>query len=195
MIHNQKSDLLLALHALQIDATSVTIDGMNDLNQIITQLSQEVAQSNNMLRFLIGSVRSTHHSIINKHERREPGTGNWFLESQEFRTWGTSGSLLWINGNVGCGKPVLCSAIIENVREHCATQSGYMLAYFYFSFADIQKHTALVRFSSLIHQLCQNRVIPASILQLYDQCIKNQNTRPILGAVKAALKPVVEEID
>ncbi|WPG99074.1 Hypothetical protein R9X50_00187900 [Acrodontium crateriforme] len=70
----------------------------------------------------------------------EPETGAWLLECDDYRNW-KSGSFrhLWLYGKAGCGKTLLCSTAIEDVKAHCenAINAGYVI--FYFSFSDDQK--------------------------------------------------------
>lgn len=67
-------------------------------------------------------------------------TGNCLFDCNEYRNW-KSASLRhpWVYGKAGCGKTVLCSTAIEDVKAHCerAAKAGY--AVFYFSFLDNQK--------------------------------------------------------
>ncbi|WPH04423.1 Hypothetical protein R9X50_00731400 [Acrodontium crateriforme] len=72
--------------------------------------------------------------------QKEPQTGTWLLDYDKYRNW-KSGSFrhLWLSGQAGCGKTVLCSTAIEDVKAHCenAVNAGY--AFFYFTFSDNQK--------------------------------------------------------
>lgn len=56
----------------------------------------------------------------------------WFLRGKVFETWNhCHNSFLWLHGIVGCGKTVLSSAIIEDMKtKECA--SDYLVLYFYF---------------------------------------------------------------
>ena len=76
-----------------------------------------------------------HESACNK---REPTTGNWFLEGEIFhRMDGRKYASLWLHGIPGAGKTVLCSTVIEHVKTLCDNDDRY--AYFYFDFNDPQK--------------------------------------------------------
>jgi hypothetical protein len=117
------------------DTTSVSINGIHDLDQKIAQLSLDVAKvgadvvdvkdtlessakgmaslafvglsaslmytlahhRNKILSWLSPVDPSFNHEAA--CERREPKTGDWFLEGPELSSWKTSRSLLWINGN------------------------------------------------------------------------------------------------
>jgi hypothetical protein len=50
-------------------------------------------------------VSDTHLSFC---DQRAPGTGDWFLQGDEFQNWkDNTNARLWINGSVGSGKTVL----------------------------------------------------------------------------------------
>ena len=61
---------------------------------------------------------------------RSSGTSAWFLSSQEYDSW-TRGkkSQLWLLGNPACGKTVLCSTVIENLKIRFPSDG---VAYFYY---------------------------------------------------------------
>jgi Cdc6-like AAA superfamily ATPase len=85
--------------------------------------------------------------------KRHEGTGSWFLESERFKEWKFgSRQCLWLHGIPGCGKTVLCSTIIENLRQN-KEDSSHIVLDFFFDFKDEQKRSldGLVR--SLIAQL------------------------------------------
>ncbi|KAK4896469.1 hypothetical protein LTR27_005685 [Elasticomyces elasticus] len=92
--------------------------------------------------------------------RHHPGTGQWFLDSEEYASWKSSnkGTRLWIHGKSGCSKTVLCSTIIEDMHAHCSSHHlRCSMAYFYFTFADEQKQSWDALLRSLIVQLSAGR--------------------------------------
>ncbi|KAK5656064.1 hypothetical protein OQA88_5203 [Cercophora sp. LCS_1] len=56
-------------------------------------------------------------------------TGEWFLASAEFQRWreSTASRLLWLSGDVGCGKSVLVKHLAENMNQSSST-----ICYFFF---------------------------------------------------------------
>lgn len=78
-------------------------------------------------------------------------TGLWCLESTQYRDWkSNNSSVLWLHGIVGCGKTVLSSTIVEDLRV-----SGNTVLIFYFDTrsADKQKQSFDNMLRSLIWQL------------------------------------------
>ncbi|KAF7973999.1 hypothetical protein HWV62_13615 [Athelia sp. TMB] len=89
-------------------------------------------------------------------EKHHENTGAWFLEGKQFAHWKeTSGSALWINGTPGSGKTIICSTVIESVRQEYKPESGAVCAYFFFDSrnaeTDQSLHEKMLR--SLIRQL------------------------------------------
>src|SRR2546423_9103116 len=83
-------------------------------------------------------------------QQRQKGTGLWFLQSDAFAKWKTQRNSLWLYGIPGCGKTILSSTIIEDLKRTFPRQS---LLYFYFDFNDTGKQTLESMVRSLISQL------------------------------------------
>lgn len=93
-------------------------------------------------------------------QQRQEGTGLWFLQSDVYARWKThQTSTLWIQGIPGCGKTILSSTIIEDLKN---SLNSTALLYFYFDFVDSQKQTL----ENMIHSL---------ISQLYHECTDTRN--------------------
>jgi ankyrin repeat domain-containing protein 50 len=98
----------------------------------------------------ITSPASNHKSA---RAKRLQGTGQWFLDSSEFKSWlDWSCRSLWVNAIPGAGKTTLCSAIIDHVL--CHQRPDEALAYFYFDFSDVSKQKLNACLRSLLAQLC-----------------------------------------
>ncbi|CAI7588667.1 unnamed protein product [Penicillium pancosmium] len=86
-------------------------------------------------------------------QKRHKGTGEWFLQSDSFKNWlSTPNSFLWLHGLPGCGKSVLLSTAVDNIKQFDANAG---LAYFYFDFKDPSKQNASGMLRSLIVQLLE----------------------------------------
>lgn len=69
--------------------------------------------------------------------QRHPGTGQWLLEDPRYSRWTKEpASFLWLHGIPGCGKTVLSTTVIENLKNDAR---GKVVLYFYFAFSDVQK--------------------------------------------------------
>jgi hypothetical protein len=94
----------------------------------------------------------TSHGLA--RERHEPQTGSWLLQHHRYVAW-KSGSTrcLWLHGNPGCGKTILCSTVIEDIRMYCQDAASAAHVIFYFSFSDDKKQTYGDLILSLVVQL------------------------------------------
>ncbi|RMY83156.1 hypothetical protein D0861_07560 [Hortaea werneckii] len=90
-------------------------------------------------------------------ERHEPHTGDWLLQSPPYLDWKAGKTRhLWICGKAGCGKTVLSSTMIEDIKKLCDTDENlgrFGLGAFYFTFTDKQKQSYEDLLRSLVEQL------------------------------------------
>ena len=113
--------------------------------------------------------------------RREPGTGQWLLNSMEFHEWlKTSKQTLFCPGIPGAGKTILTSAVIECLEEKFKGDATVGIAYIYCNFRRQAEQEADNLIASLLKQLSQEQAFLLKNLQdLYDRHITKQ-TRPSL---------------
>lgn len=92
-----------------------------------------------------------HNAVYTKHH---PNTGLWFIKSHQFTNWLVErNSFLWLNGFAGCGKSVLCSAIIQHTLHETKHRSKVGIAFYYFAFSDESKQDAHGMLRTLLLQL------------------------------------------
>ncbi|KAH8695894.1 hypothetical protein GQ44DRAFT_598393, partial [Phaeosphaeriaceae sp. PMI808] len=126
---------------------------------------------------------------------RQADTGGWFLEGREYTRWKTeAASRLWLYGIPGCGKTILCSAVLHDVLQYCHRSSRRVAAYFFFNFNDEQKRDPGKMLRSLICQLSQlSDNIPASLGDLFSSCESGQR-QPSADALQEVLRLVIQEL-
>ena len=98
--------------------------------------------------------------------RRQRGTGQWLLDSPEFKTWmDTKKQTLFCPGIPGAGKTILTSIVVDDLCNRF--QDGSVgIAYIYCNFRRQEKADDLL--ASLLKQLAQGRPsIPESFKSLY----------------------------
>ncbi|KAJ5580007.1 uncharacterized protein N7459_005992 [Penicillium hispanicum] len=121
-------------------------------------------------------------------ESRASGTGNWLLESEEYKEWkGSAGSVLWLPGVVGCGKSVLCSTVIQDIETLCKTDPSKSLGYWYFQFE--QKHAVDKMMRSLIRQLSRSP-LASSVSESWDEHDR-KGSQPNRATVTSMLDDVI----
>jgi hypothetical protein len=89
---------------------------------------------------------------------RHAGSGAWFLRNEQYLQWRSSlKSSLWLHGLAGCGKTVLLSSIVEDLKQDIGANpfapSSPILLYFFFDFRDKRKQSLEDMVRTLAHQL------------------------------------------
>ncbi|KAF3009412.1 hypothetical protein E8E14_010117 [Neopestalotiopsis sp. 37M] len=85
-------------------------------------------------------------------EARHPGSGQRLINDEAYQEWRRrSNSFLWLHGIPGCGKTVLTSTIINDLRA--SPNCIHALYYFYFDFTDTRKQTFESCVRSLLSQM------------------------------------------
>ncbi|KAE8310624.1 hypothetical protein BDV41DRAFT_590271 [Aspergillus transmontanensis] len=99
---------------------------------------------------------------------RSPNTGNWFLTLEQYQDWKDSaGHILWLYGIVGCGKSVLCSTIIQDIKRLCKEDSTKSVAYWYFQFSNETTWSVQNLVRSLIRQLSR-KPLAQSVTKIWE---------------------------
>lgn len=115
----------------------------------------------------------------------QKGTGQWFLRGEAFQRFKRGEiSFLWLNGLPGCGKTILSSSIIEDLKQDPSMEPLRQL-YFYFDFNDTRKQT----FESVLRCLLwQASVFPESstqeLEQLYCKCNEGETQPSIMDLIQ-----------
>ncbi|KAG7081578.1 pfs domain-containing protein [Colletotrichum scovillei] len=149
-------ELLMVMEAMNVEQTKTVGDIMGKVSQIeatTRETFEKVEQWNAGDRS--GKLHSwlsapdpsiDHNKASNLHHE---GTGQWFLDTKKYLLWKTNpGSSLWLYGGPGCGKTILSSTIIRDLRD-----SKGICLYFYFTFTNTEKQSLDGAIRSLIEQL------------------------------------------
>ncbi|KAL5362934.1 hypothetical protein BJX96DRAFT_154892 [Aspergillus floccosus] len=194
LLQQQKLDLVLILNGLNIDASSFELESlaqnMSHLSCDISQIGAHVGENNTILKVSVQELRrqkvlawiySQDPFMLyqSRETRRHPGTCQWFLQSQQYLQWRSTGPLLWVKGEVGCGKSFLCSAVVEHLQSYCTAQSDNILLHFFFSFADAHRPNPLLCLSSLLRQMCVDERILRDIEELYEKFHGSAGSKPL----------------
>ncbi|RYC55361.1 hypothetical protein CHU98_g10849 [Xylaria longipes] len=122
----------------------------------------------------------------------EPGTGQWLLDSIEYRRWkqGLQETLFW-RGYPGAGKTILAAMVVNDLESETSQDTTVAVSYVYCHYKRQDEQTAEHLLSSLLKQLAQSQPsLPESVKQLYDQH-KERCTRPSLDEIFKALESVI----
>lgn len=123
--------------------------------------------------------------------RRQEGTGQWLLDSDEFKEWmEADNQTLFCPGIPGAGKTILTSIVVDYLYGNYQQDGSVGIAYLYCDFRrkDQQKPEDLI--ANLLKQLAQGRpFLPQNVKSLYDNH-KGKRTRPSLGSISKTLQSV-----
>ncbi|KAL7907040.1 ankyrin repeat-containing domain protein [Trichoderma velutinum] len=126
-------------------------------------------------------------------KRWQPGTGQWFLDSAEFKQFiETNKQMIFCSGIPGSGKTVMAAAVIDYLHKQFSKDSRVGMAYIYFNFKKSNEQTPEAVFSSLLKQLVrQQPYLSDNVKLLYETHTKNK-TRPSLTEIIKAFQEAVE---
>ncbi|KAF2998684.1 hypothetical protein E8E14_002898 [Neopestalotiopsis sp. 37M] len=119
------------------------------------------------------------------------GTGQWLLNSEVYTKWKAEpNSFLWLNGIPGCGKTILSSSVVADLKQ--STGSAGIFLYFYFDFTNVDKQSLDNLVRSLIDQLyftCGN--VRKETDDLYSSCNKGSH-QPDQESLLALLRNMLQ---
>src|SRR5437016_5081120 len=85
--------------------------------------------------------------------RRQPGTGQWFLDSTEFQSWlDTGNETLFCPGISGAEKTIITAIMIDNICAKYKDNTKAGIAYIYFNFRRQEEQKLDDLLASLIKQ-------------------------------------------
>jgi hypothetical protein len=138
---------LLSQSAMQNDSIAqITAQNQRILN------AQQSDEFRKIVAWLAPPDPGTNHATARQHH--ESQTGGWLLKSTQYTNWKTGAvGHLWMYGKAGCGKTILSSTAIEDIRDTCEKDADTSHAFFYFSFSDERKQSDGDLLRSLVAQL------------------------------------------
>jgi hypothetical protein len=126
--------------------------------------------------------------------RRQEGTGQWLLDSNEFQTWfNQSKQTLFCPGIPGAGKTMITSIVVEHLSTKFQNDPGIGIAYLFCNFRRQQEQSPLDLLASLLKQLVQEQPsLPESVKSLYERH-KDKQDRPSFDEISKVLHSVVAD--
>jgi hypothetical protein len=121
--------------------------------------------------------------------RRQPGTGQWLLDSAEYQTWlKTDKQTLFCPGIPGAGKTILTSIVVGDLFERFQDDATIGIAYMYCNVRRQNEQKAEHLLASLLRQLAQGQSsLPGTVNDLYHRH-EVRRTRPSLDEIHRALQ-------
>ncbi|KAJ6438029.1 putative AC9 transposase [Purpureocillium lavendulum] len=123
--------------------------------------------------------------------RRQPGTGQWLLESEEFQVWlARSKQTLFCPGIPGAGKTILASIVIDKLDSMLRNDPKAGLAYIYCNFQRQEEQSLDHLLASVVKQLAGRQPsVLGNVKAVYDRH-ELSRTRPSLEEITGLLQIV-----
>jgi hypothetical protein len=123
--------------------------------------------------------------------RRQPGTGQWLLDSAEYQAWlKTDKQTLFCPGIPGAGKTILTSIVIDDLQTRFQNKSSVGITYLYCNFRQHDEQKAKDLLASLLKQLRQELPSLPDIVKTLYNYYKKKQTRPSFDKVSRTLQSV-----
>ncbi|KAF5491713.1 Ankyrin-3 [Colletotrichum siamense] len=188
-------DLLGKILPSKVEAEKKLADAVESVKQDMHDFQETMfsnREDDEVISWLRAPDQSSNHKLA--MQSHHEGTGSWLLEDPIYRDWkATRSAFLWVSGIPGCGKTVLSSTLIEDVRS---TYSSACLAYFYFDFNDSSKQTLDSLLRSLIQQCSQkNESSKACIHDLWKSRPARRDEQPTTQQLYDCLVKILNQSD
>jgi hypothetical protein len=124
--------------------------------------------------------------------RRQPGTGQWLLDSPQFQAWlEANNRTLFCPGIPGAGKTILTSVVVDDLGKRYSSNTTIGIAYVYCNFRRQGEQKVDDLLANLLKQLAQLQPsLPNSVKDLYNQH-QVKKTGPSLEEISRTLQSVV----
>ncbi|KAI4269414.1 MAG: hypothetical protein L6R38_007472 [Xanthoria sp. 2 TBL-2021] len=160
-----KAALGLALKADSMSGLVQLLSNQDDIRDTVNEINTNLKQRHEAdTRIAINEIRqnilkSFGQTDPSKNQKmglklRQPGTGLWLIESQEYRLWAqTDSSKLWLQGIPGAGKTVLAATVIEEILRE--SNSNHAVAFFYCDYKESATQKPYLILGSLVQQIAK----------------------------------------
>ena len=124
--------------------------------------------------------------------RRQKGTGQWLLDSDEFQRWlSQKQQTLFCPGIPGSGKTMVASIVADNLCSQFENDGSIGIAYLYCNFRQQQNQKPVDLLACLLGQLVQGQPsVSNSVKRLYDR-YEVKRTRPSFEEISQALQSIM----
>jgi Cdc6-like AAA superfamily ATPase len=125
--------------------------------------------------------------------RRQPGTGQWLLDSAEYQAWlRTNKQTLFCPGIPGAGKTMMSSIVVDHLNAKFRNDTAVGIAYIYCSYQPQQEQRAEDLLLSLLGQLAWERPsVPPDVKCLYDHH-RTKRSHPSFDEIVRALQSTIQ---
>ncbi|KAF2195041.1 hypothetical protein K469DRAFT_543196 [Zopfia rhizophila CBS 207.26] len=124
--------------------------------------------------------------------RRQEGTGQWLLDSKEFKDWlSETKQTLFCPGMPGAGKTIITSIVVNHLHATFQNDHTVAVAYLYCNFRRQHEQRPTDLLLSLLRQLIQEQSYLTDSLKDIYNLHKKKRTRPSFDEISKALHSVI----
>jgi len=178
---------------LQLDTTMI-VDATSKIKGDTTVLLDETAVrlKKDLLQWICPvDYHMQHRDFI---DRRQLGTGEWFLHDMKFQEWHRSkGATLFCPGIPGAGKTIMASLVIDHLlrNEHVADGP---VTFIYCNYKRQNEQFVKHMLSSILRQIVDIQpTVPKPVQELYTSHTTRRTT-PLAGEIRQALEAVSKDL-
>jgi hypothetical protein len=124
--------------------------------------------------------------------RRQEGTGEWLVESDEFQQWeNNKRGILFCPGIPGSGKTMMVSIVVDHLFKKFRNDPSIGIAFLYCNFRQQKGQRPIDLFLNLLKQFSQRQpLLPECVRRLYNDHERNR-TRPSFDEISDILYSVI----
>ncbi|KAL2841282.1 hypothetical protein BJY01DRAFT_236447 [Aspergillus pseudoustus] len=183
-------DLLRVIHPHQVDRMEMAaIRIAEECHMLMLLQEQQRRAATEMLEWLTPMDYGFQHS--DNLSQRQPGTGQWLLDSEEFQRFLEGGKqTLFCPGIPGAGKTIITSIVVDHLLARFQREATIAVAYIYCSYQRRDEQKAEYLLASLLKQLAQRLPsLPGNLESLILRS-RDYRTRPSFEEIVGALRSV-----
>lgn len=151
---------------IAIDNTALTANTNLEVKSTRRELAED--RTSDLKRRILDWISPTDFETqqADNIERRQAGTGQWLLDSQQFQNWITNDrQTLFCPGMPGAGKTMVSSIVIEHLQQLHRDDKSIGLAYAFYNFRRQHEQSPREILSNLLRQLYQRQVTDCKHVQ------------------------------
>jgi Cdc6-like AAA superfamily ATPase len=177
------------------EAQKINQEGLNKVQMIAQDINATVKEmgQHQECQAIIDWLTPVNYALqqSNLIARRQEGTGEWVLKSDEFQQWlARRNKTLFCPGIPGAGKTIISSIVVDHLHKAFGNDPAIGIAYVYCNFQQQHEQKSSDLIVSLLKRLVQGRPsIPDAVKDLYSHH-KPKETRPSPDEILSALHSV-----
>jgi hypothetical protein len=184
-IHDGLADLKMSTSAIMNTAAVIKNQSIALHDDATTQRKREI------LEWICPGDYSIQHSDY--IDRRQPDTGEWFLQTQEYQEWVQSEqSTLFCPGMPGAGKTMMAALVIDQLRSEHEAERPVVFIYCIYKRQNEQSIKHML--STLLRQIVDIQEVVPSVVQEFRKAHARKRTTPSTQELEQILRDVTKHL-